>query len=319
MQFGSTTMNPNYDLVTIQNNILQIKEMLQQLILYPRRDLAKWAKITKQTSNVKIGYLGQYLASLVSGIEGTRTGARGHDLRDHSEVKSCSRIDQLDKCKDCNAAVARMESKCPECLSSNIERKRDSKWLFTVRSENELMTLLNEVPRILFILSDYPNYDEKDWNTLQFQVFEIWPQNQRHRNFRTLMKNYYENIYLSHIERNPQKTPAPKNFWPYKFQFYMCNPIRTFHCIVKEALSNPKIDVKEYVEPLTDREGVQPIPMPLSKLNEEEKLTIRNIIGRDAYELAEQRGLTMEQRFHLQLRDTDHPRPQQELYHRGQR
>ena len=162
--------------------------MLQELILRPRRDLAKWARVTKQTPNVKIGYPGQHLASLITGVEGARTGARGHDLCDGSEVKSCSRVDQLDKCKHCKAAVARIENACPECQSVKIKRNNDSKWLLAVKKEDELTRLLDEVPRILFILSDYPNYDEMDWNTLQFQAFEIWPRHQRHRHFRTLMR-----------------------------------------------------------------------------------------------------------------------------------
>ena len=203
-------MRPDSERVTLQNNIPNITEMLQELILRPRRDLAKWARVTKQTPNVKIGYLGQHLASLVTGVEGERTGARGRDLSDGSEVKSCSRVDQLDKCKTCNAAVARIESSCPQCHSINIQRNNDSKWLLAVKSEDELTTLLDEVPRIVFILSDYPNFDVMDWNTLQFQVFEIWPQHQRHRNFRTLMENYFNNIYLPHIERNPRRTPGTK-------------------------------------------------------------------------------------------------------------
>ena len=310
-------MRSDPERVTLQNNIPQIMEMLQELILRPRRDLAKWAAVTKQTPNVKIGYPGQHLASLVTGVEGARTGARGHDLRDGSEVKSCSRVDQLDKCKACNAAVARIESACPECQSVNIQRNNDSKWLLAVKSENELATLLDEVPRILFILSDYLNYDSMDWHTLQFQVFEIWPQHQRHRRFRTLMENYFNNIYLPHIDRNPRRTPAPKNFWPYSFQFYMCNPVRTFHCIVRDALGDAQLDILEYVEPLMDRETIEPVPMPLSVLHENERRSLRQEIGGDDYRLAEEHGLTVNQRLYLRLRDTDHAAPQAGLYRRG--
>ena len=317
-------MRPDPERTTLHNNIPQITEMLQELILRPRRDLAKWARVTKQTPNVKIGYPGQHLASLVTGlaslvtgVEGARTGARGHDLRDGSEVKSCSRVDQLDKCKVCKAAVARIENSCPECHSINIKRNNDSKWLLTVKSENELATLLDEVPRIVFILSDYPNYDAMDWNTLQFQVFEIWPQHQRHRHFRTLIENYFNNIYLPHIERNPRGTPAPKNFWPYSFQFYMCSPIRTFHCTVQDALEEAQLDILEYIDPLMNRENVEPVPMPLSVLNQDERRSLRECIGRDDYRLVEETGLIANQRHHLELRDTDHAAPQAGSYRRG--
>ncbi len=310
-------MRPDPERTTLQNNIPQITEMLQELILRPRRDLAKWARVTKQTPNVKIGYPGQHLASLVTGVEGERTGARGHDLRDGSEVKSCSRVDQLDKCNACNAAVARIESSCPRCSSTNIRRNNDSKWLLAVKSEEELRTLLDDVPRVVFILSDYPNYDEMDWNTLQFQVFEIWPQHDRHRQFSTLMENYFNNIFLPHIERNPRRTPAPKNFWPYSFQFYMCNPVRTFHCIIEHALEDANINVLEYIDPLMNRENVEPVPMPLSVLNRVERRDLQRVIGHHQYRLADQNGLTEDHRTHLTLRDTDHANPQARLYRRG--
>lgn len=312
-------MKPDPRRTTLQNNLPQIKKMLQELILRPRRDLAKWARVTKQTPNVKIGYPGQHLASLVTGVEGERTGARGHDLRDGSEVKSCSRVDQLDKCKTCKAAVARIENSCPKCHSKDIKRNNDSKWLLAVKSEKELSTILDEVPRIVFILSDYPNYDDMGWNTLQFQVFEIWPQHKRHRHFRTLMENYFNNIYLPHIEENPRKTPAPKNFWPYSFQFYMCNPVRTFHCIVRDALQKAHIDVCEYIEPLTNRENVDPIRMPLSVLKLAERQSLQGNINNHEYRLAEENGLTEHQRTYLTLRDTDHASPQNGLYRRGSR
>lgn len=312
-------MKPNPALITLHNNISMASEMLMELVLHPRRDLSKWAAITKQTANIKLGYPGQHLASIVTGVEGVRTGARGHDLRDKSEVKSCSRVDQLDKCKDCKAAVARIEPECPDCASKNIKRNNDSKWLLGVRSEAELAFLLDEIPRVVFILSDYPNYDTEDWKTLQFQVFEIWPGHERHVHFRTLMDNYFRKIYLPHIEENPRKTPAPKNFWPYSFQFYMCNPVRTFHCIVKDALLCPSLKVLEYVEPSIDRASLEPMLMPTSILKSTELDQLRGSMGDESFAVAEETGLYEGQRMALGLRDTDHASPQSRSYRRGAR
>ena len=70
--------------------------------------MIKWSSITNQTPNLKIGYPGQHLASLITGISGTGTGARGDDIADGSEVKSCSRVDQVDKCENCKSNVMRM-------------------------------------------------------------------------------------------------------------------------------------------------------------------------------------------------------------------
>ena len=290
-----------------------------ELIVRPRRDLVRWARFTKQTPNIRIGYPGQHLASLVTGVEGARTGARGHDLCDGSEVKSCSRIDQLDKCLECRAAVARLESTCPQCSSRNIKRNDDSKWLFTVRSEEELRTLLGVVPRIVLIIGDYPRFAQQDWDTLRFQVFEIWPQHPRHARFCDLMNSYYHNIYVPHIEKNPNKTPAPKNFWPYSFQFYLCNPVRIFHATVTGALDRASIHVKDYIDPDTDRSSLNPVPMPLSILNDREKRTLRQSLGVRGYAEAATNGLDESQRSELELRATDRASPQNRSYQRGVR
>lgn len=312
-------MQPNRELIAIDNNVQRIRDLLMDLVLKPRCDLIRWAHLTKQTANIKLGYPGQHLASLVTGIEGTRTGARGHDLADQSEVKSCSRIDQLDKCNGCGAAVARIEEICPACGADAIKRRNDSKWLITVKSQQELNYLLQEVPRLVLILGDYPNYEQQDWDTLQFQVFEIWPSHARHRHFRTLMTHYLNNIYLPHIERQPNRTPAPKNLWPYSFQFYMCNPVLTFHCIVNDASTNPTVNIRTYIEPDADRSTLDPLPMPVSVLNNAEQQHLRaNLVG-IAYNHVQNAGLTESHRGMLSLRDTDHPAPQAGLYRRGVR
>src|SRR3990167_875674 len=145
-------MQPNRKFITIENNLIKIKQLLNELVLQPRINDIKWSKITKQTPNIKIGYPGQHLASLITGMTGERTGARGNDLIDGSEVKSCSRIDQLDLCSDCKSPVARHEEKCSNCGSSNISRKNDSKWLFSIKNEDELNFLLHGVKRVLLVI-----------------------------------------------------------------------------------------------------------------------------------------------------------------------
>lgn len=263
-------MQPNKKLITITDNLNKIKQLLSELVLQPRINALRWSGITKQTPNIKIGYPGQHLASLITGMVGERTGARGNDLIDGSEVKSCSRIDQLDICRNCDAPVARVESKCANCGSADIERKNDSKWLFGIRNEDELILLLHDVKRVILIIGDYPNFDAGDFDTLRFQSFEIWPQNKRNARFAEIMNNYYYKIYLAHKKKNPAKTPAPKNFWPYQYQFYICNPIPTFSCIVENANIRPKIEILYYVDPAEDRSKISSIVMPVEILFDEE-------------------------------------------------
>ncbi|NCQ05686.1 MAG: MamI family restriction endonuclease, partial [Cyanobacteria bacterium] len=189
-------MQPDINLITIKDNKVLIKKLLEELVLEPRINALKWSEVTHQTPNLRIGYPGQHLASLITGIKGRKTGARGDDLEDGTEVKSCSRIDQMDSCKDCKSPVARIEIKCSSCGSSNIERKDDSKWLFTIRSENDLKVLTQDVERIFLLLADYPNFAQQDYDTLRFQSFEIWTNSIRQEKFQEIMTNYYYNIYL---------------------------------------------------------------------------------------------------------------------------
>ena len=184
-------MKPDTTKISIHNNLAKIKDFLSEVILEPRVRMMSWSKITNQTPNLKIGYPGQHLASLITGIKGTATGARGEDIEDGTEVKSCSRIDPVDKCKQCKKNVLRIKSVCPNCGSAKIKRNNDSKWLIPIRSEKELDLYLNRIPRMFFLISDYPNFDSEDFSTLRFASFEIWNQSARAKNFRQLLKDYY--------------------------------------------------------------------------------------------------------------------------------
>jgi hypothetical protein len=269
-------MIPESKHITIDDNKNKILQLLKELVLLPRLKALQWSKITRQTPNMKIGYPGQHLASLITGIEGSRTGARGDDLIDGTEVKSCSRVDQLDTCrnKKCRKKVLRIEETCPHCGSEDIKRMDDSKWLFSLKSLNELKLLTEDLERVFLTLADYPNFKLNDFDTIRFQAFEIWTKTGRHKHFTSLMTNYYNKIFLEHIKRNPNKTPAPKNFWPYSYQFYLCNPIKVFECIVRNANDTPEVEITHYIEPSTDRSEIIPEAMPTALLKLEERQTL---------------------------------------------
>ena len=263
-------MKPRSQFIKIGNNENLILKLLEELVLGPRVKALSWSKVTKQTPNMKIGYPGQHLASLITGVEGARTGARGDDLRDGTEVKTCSRVDQLDSCKACKQKVLRIENKCPHCGSSNIKRMDDSKWLFGIKSEEELNLLTKEIDRIFLTIADYPEFSSGDFDIIRFQAFEIWNNTERHKAFSMIMKNYYYKIFLEHIKINPRKTPAPKNFWPYSYQFYLCNPIKVFDAIVVNANTEPRSSINYYIQPDADRQILPPERMPTWLLNKAE-------------------------------------------------
>ena len=108
-----------------------IKECIKDLYLDPRNLIRKWSQITKQTCQIRMAYPSQHLASVITGIKGVGTAARGDDLSDGSEVKSCSRADQLSECKSCGAKVLVWQKECPICGSIDINIKTDSHWIFS--------------------------------------------------------------------------------------------------------------------------------------------------------------------------------------------
>lgn len=263
-------MTPDANKITIFDNLQQIYQFIDEIIVAPKRSLKRWATITNQTPAAKIGYIGQHLASLITGVPGTGSGARGDDLADGSEVKSCNKIDQADKCKDCGARVMRFEQTCPECGSSKIDRKDDSKWLFSIRDEHELNQYLN-MDRVVLILMDYPGFKQHDYKDMRITCYEIYPKEERMKVFGELITNHYYKIYLPKLTNNEKTNPM--NLHPTLIQFYKCNPIKTFTCIIKDIDTNPVIQIDEasYVDPFAARDStLKPIPMPSTLLKKEE-------------------------------------------------
>ena len=262
-------MKPKQKYISIKNNINKIKELLNDLIVEPQVKTHKWSNLTKQSPALKIGYIGQYLASLVLGMPGSRSAARGKDIVDGTEVKTCYKVDQVDECKNCGSRVMRSESCCPVCESTDIYRRGDSKWLFNVRSVDELKNL-EETNRILLTLFDYPNFENNDFSSIRIESFEIYPKNKRMIHFKKMLERHYTQSYLPKIKEG--KTGNPMNFHPHKLDFYLCNPIKVFSAIIKNInSSNPEVEVKNYIHPKQNRTALPSVNMPVSLLTKKEK------------------------------------------------
>lgn len=294
------SMKPSLQHITIKNNREKIKNFILEMIITPRRLAHKWAKITNQTPNLKSGYPFQHLASLIVGMSGTATGARGDDIVDQSEVKACSKVDQSDKCKRCHKNVLRSDNYCHSCGSKDIKRNNDSKWLISIRTKDELRMLLEETPRFIFLVTDYPHFSKGNYSDIRIRAFEVWVKSDRAKNFRKLMKNYYNFLYLGHKSQDSNANPAPKNLFPDSFQFYMCNPIKTFECYIANSLSmQARPEIIHYIEPGADRQNIPSEDMPRQLLNTEETQLLKKYFNKiDA--------VTEEMREYLSLRNTDH-------------
>lgn len=261
-------MQPNPLFINIPTSFALVEKFIHDVILTPRLKSLEWSKITKQTPGLKIGYPAQHIASLLTGVEGRRSAARGDDLADGSEVKGCNRVDQLDTCLCCSNKVLRHELKCVFCGSSSINRKDDSKWLLTIRSESELKLYTEKIDRIILILLDYPNFTDNDFNSLSIKAYEIWPK--KNYSFKKILEDYYYKIYIEHINKNPSKTPAPKNLWPYSFQFYKCKPIKIYECLINNINTQPNISTLTYIDPKADRSFLLPEAVPTKILDPRE-------------------------------------------------
>lgn len=242
----------------IDNSPEKIKEMIKDLFIVPRDLMNKWSRITNQTAQVRLAYPGQHLASMITGLPGVGTAARGDDLADGSEVKSCSRADQLGICKNCEARVMRQLTECPKCGSTEIQIKEDSHWIFSIQSEEELQ-LLFSLPRILLIL-----FDRDTENYIQVRVWEISPKTQYVRDF---FGGYFYNNYSVKSQKGESKI-APCNFHPLKYDFFMMNPVKIFHAVI----TGEDVDIKFF-----DLNNKVSEFMPISLLKPEEvKLIVAN-------------------------------------------
>ncbi|HLF42921.1 MAG TPA: MamI family restriction endonuclease [Acidimicrobiia bacterium] len=260
---------PDPAFITIQTGVDEVKSLLDSLFTGPRRELRRWSEITGQTAQVRIAYPGQHLASMVTGVKGAGTAARGMDLRDGSEVKSCSRADQLGECRSdgCDSAVLPWETECPQCGGTDIRRKVDSHWIIAVTSEQELAQYLAG-PRLVLILFDRP---EDSQTAVRVRAWEVWTQEDRHSYFSWFLTDYFLNNYAKKIEAG--RKPAPCNLHPLKQDFYMMNPVLVFEALILDAdTTAATTDIVFHFDPKGDRAALIPEAMPASSVVPRAKL-----------------------------------------------
>lgn len=259
---------PDPATVTIDANEGLVAELLHDLFLEPRERILKWSKLTNQTAQVRIAYPGQHLASLVTGVPGSGTAARGEDLADGSEVKSCSRADQLGICKVCDGRVLPYQESCPWCDSSSLDRKTDSHWILSIKSESELHQYL-DAKRVVFVMFDRL----EDLVTLRVRIWEVWVQESRHQYFRWFVEDYWENNYLA--KQAAGRAAAPLNLHPLKFDFLMMNPVEVFRAVMAPDASGVYMtDVQKWIGPLVDRASLSAEPMPFAALKAAQRTAV---------------------------------------------
>lgn len=189
---------------------LSSETLIQELYIDLRKRVNKWAGITFQTPQARMGYIGQHLTSIVTGYPGGRSGARGYDLElpdnQHAEIKTCYRVDQLGKCQDCGCAVSAIELECPRCSSHRIERKDDSKWLIGLQNIDELIAIADPL-YYYFVLFEFV-----DLNDPRDIAASVWEVNPKSPGFLLALIDYWYNI------RMHSSSKAPLNIWPHRLK-----------------------------------------------------------------------------------------------------
>lgn len=238
-------MRPDATYIEIASSEDMIRKLIGDLYVLPRAHLLRWSQVTNQTAQVRIAYPGQHLASLVTGVRGSGTAARGEDLIDGSEVKSCSRTDQLGECKKCGARVLPSHESCVLCESDKINRKQDSHWILSMRTEEEFQQYL-DAHRLVLVLFDRP---EMHPSNHRIRVWEIWPSHERHKYYRWFVEDYWQNNYQEKLRRG--LSPSPLNLHPLKQDFLRMNPVPTFRAHVE--METQAVSIDYWIRPLVDR------------------------------------------------------------------
>ena len=90
---------------------------------------------------------------------------------------------------------------CPKCNKNDkIKRNNDSKWLLTIRSEDDLKKYL-KLDRLVLIIEEYPKFNENNYDNIAIKVYEIYPKKEQCKHFKSILMDYYENIYLTNVKK----------------------------------------------------------------------------------------------------------------------
>jgi len=234
---------PGVDNPSLETSPEIVKECLHDLYVEPRNNLYKWSKITEQTAQVRLAYPGEHLACIITGVIGSGSAARGDDLSDGTEVKSCSRADQLSECRNCGGNVLVWQENCPNCESEDINIKTDSHWIFSIRDEKELDLYLDGIPRLLLLMFDRESTDSDE---VRLRAWVVDPDQWYYRAF---VRDYWENNYTE------KDDPAPLNLHPEKYDFYMMEPELVFQANLD--IEQDKVSIERW-----DFENTKKEPMP---------------------------------------------------------
>lgn len=212
------------------------QELLRQLFIEHRHQMACWSRITDQTPLIQLGYVGQHLVSLVTGYLGTKSGARGADLilddKSTAEIKTCCRIDQLTKCSNCGKNVSLAEDVC-SCGALVDQFKDDSKWLFTIRDEAAFDRIFAPAHHF-FVLFEYADLNNRRECDIEATIYKVETTNIA---FVLAILDYFFCI----------KKNAPFNLWPHMTKFQLMQPKVIFKAFIPQKQIDDPIRIERFI------------------------------------------------------------------------
>lgn len=227
------------------------EQLIRDLYIDLRKKVNGWAKVTHQTAQARMGYVGQHLVSVVTGFRGGRSGARGKDLvisaKEYAEIKTCYRVDQLGKCEDCGSTVSSIETQCSACDSENIKRNDDSKWLIGIQHDAEFSQILSPSYYYL-VLFDFTDLAKPE--TIRASIWRVDP---LVPGFAYCVIDYYRNI------KAKSSSGAPFNLWPFSLKFELMRPI-----LIYRSLIQPDDSIQTQLFPNRDEPQLDPLSPMIS-------------------------------------------------------
>jgi len=158
------------------------------------------------------GFMGEFLASLITGKKGTASAGSGFDLSDGTKADEAKLavLARSKKCKKCKRKILFFKNiDICECGSSKWEFPADSRWGIDSKSGIEYKEVLDKY--ILQVIKPVNNsFDCKEF------IYEAFLVDAKNKYFTEYLLNQYKNSPSSNL----------CNLLPYSYDFYRAEPVQ---------------------------------------------------------------------------------------------
>lgn len=192
-----------------------------------------WSVRIKQSINSNLdgfvsesGFMGEFLASLITGKKGTASAGSGFDLSDGKkadEAKLAVWV-RATVCNNCGEKILFFKDKC-SCGSTDFTYPSDSRWGIDSKAGIEYKEQLDKY--VLQVIKPVEN--SFDCNEFIYEAFLV---DSKNKYFIEYLKNQYVNSIKSNI----------CNLLPYSYDFYRAEPVKAVS--LKITLNEKKSDIE---------------------------------------------------------------------------